>query len=59
MQALEWLLIRDDSAGREMSLGSRLRLLVFRQAKSVGMPAIESLFEFRHNEIVIHDLEFS
>jgi hypothetical protein len=48
---------RDDAAGR--SMGGTLRLLVFRQAKSVGMPAIECIFDVRPDKIVIHDLEFS
>lgn len=59
MMALEWLLARDDSAGRPIMSGSHMKLLMFRQAKSVGLPAIECLFGVHEHQIVIHDLEFS
>jgi hypothetical protein len=57
--ALEWLLARDDNAGLPLVAGGRLRLLVFKKAASIRVPAIECLFEYQAEKVIIHDLEFT
>jgi len=56
IEALEWLLARDDGAGMPVA-GGALRMLTFRGAKSAGLPDIDCFFEFQSDTVLIHDFE--
>lgn len=56
MMALEWILIRDPSAG--MPYGGTLRFIVHNGAKSGGLPSVDCLFEQTPEKVIVHELEF-
>lgn len=59
VEAIEWAVVRDPTMGWSLLEGSRLRLVIFEGAKSVGMPTIEVIFEETPTAVVIHDMVFS
>lgn len=56
---LEWAIIHDDRAGLPLVPGGPIRLFVFDQIRSAGMPRVECFIEYREELVVVHDLEFS
>jgi hypothetical protein len=55
---IEWAIVRDPEMGTALFPGSRMRMVVFQGAASVGIPTIEVVFEDSGERVTIHDMEF-